>query len=203
MTTLANRFRKFLPVIVDVETGGLNPAKSALLELAAVTLKMDEEGQLALDQTHHYHVLPFEGAHLDPACLAFNKIDPYHPFRFAMPENEVLTSLFKAIKKECKQKKCTRAVVVGHNAWFDLHFLNAASQRCQQKSVFHQFTSLDTATLGALAFGQTVLSKALAAAGIEFNTEEAHSALYDAEQTAKLFCHIVNLWKFEFKNNLD
>lgn len=196
MINLASRFRGFLPVVIDVETGGINPATDALLELAAITLKMNDEGNLVPDQTYHYHILPFKNANLDPEALAFNKIKVDHPLRFAIEELEALTDLFDKIKKECENKKCSRAVVVGHNAWFDLHFLNAASKRCQFKSTpFHRFTSFDTATLSALIFGQTVLSKALELANIEFKSHEAHSALYDAKATAELFCKIVQMWK--------
>lgn len=196
MSDLASRFRGFLPVVIDVESGGINPQTDALLELAAITLKMEDNGKLVPDQTYHYHILPFENANLDPEALAFNKIDPLHPLRFAIEEKEAITDLFTHIQQECKEKKCTRAVVVGHNAWFDLHFLNAATQRAQCKSSpFHRFTSFDTATLAALVYKQTVLSKALEAAHIEFKSHEAHSALYDAQATATLFCKIVDMWK--------
>lgn len=184
-----------MPVVLDVESGGVHPTTDALLELAAITLKMDDTGQLVPDKTYHYHILPFEQARLDPAALAFNKIDPLYPLRFAIEEKEALSDLFTHIRRECNEKKCTRAVVVGHNAWFDLHFLNAAIDRVKIKnSPFHRFTSFDTATLAALVYGQTVLSKALAAAQIEFKSTEAHSALYDAQATALLFCKIVERW---------
>lgn len=193
---IASRFRGFLPVVIDVESGGLNPSTDALLELAAITLKMDENGIIVPDQTYHYHFIPFENAVLDPEALAFNKIDPHHPLRFAVEEKEALTDLFSHIQRECKEKKCQRAVVVGHNAWFDLHFLNAAIARGKfTNSPFHRFTSFDTATLSALVYGQTVLSKALDEAKIPFNSDEAHSALYDAQATAELFCKIVETWR--------
>lgn len=193
---ISKRFRGYLPVVIDVETGGVNPLKDALLELAAVTIRMDENGLVHPDKSFHYHVAPFENAHLDPASLAFNKIDPFHPFRFAVSEQDMLSDLFQHIQSLCDSTNCQRAVLVGHNAWFDQHFLNAAVRRCKiSKNPFHRFTSLDTATLSALAFGQTVLSKALKAAGIPFDSEKAHSALYDAECTAALFCQIVNSWK--------
>jgi len=192
---ISQRFRGFLPIIIDVETGGIDPRKDALLELAAVSIKMDEQGLIHPDAEYHYHILPFEGSNLDPESLAFNKIDPHHPFRFAVPESEALHDLFSKIKKECKQKDCRRAVIVGHNAWFDQHFVNCAATRCKiTKMPFHRFTSFDTATLSGLAYGQTVLSKALSAANIPFDTEQAHSALYDAQCTAQLFCAIVNQW---------
>lgn len=195
---LAKRFREFLPVVVDVETGGINPQTDALLELAAVSIKMDNVGKIHPDKTYHYHVLPFKGSVLDPVALALNKIDPFHPFRFAITEDEALSDLFRNVSKECINKRCQRAVLVGHNAWFDLAFLNAAKERCEiKKSPFHRFTSLDTATLGALVYGQTVLAKALKKAKIGYSKKSAHSALYDTECTAELFCKIVNEWEFK------
>lgn len=43
---MARRFRGFLPVVIDVECGGFNSATDALLEIAAVTIGMDEQGLL-------------------------------------------------------------------------------------------------------------------------------------------------------------
>lgn len=192
---LNQRFRQFLPIVIDVETGGINAQTDALLELAAITLRLDEAGKFRTDQSCHLHILPFEGANLDPEALAFNKIDPYHPFREAMEEKEALTELFQFTKKALKHTDCQRAVLVGHNAWFDLLFLNNAVQRTGLKSPFHRFTSFDTATLAAAHYGQTVLAKACKAANIPFNTNDAHSALYDTEKTAALFCKILNTWQ--------
>src|SRR5690606_4949068 len=91
---------------------------------------------------------------------------------------------------------CNRAVLVGHNAFFDHQFLYAAATRAQiKRNPFHPFSCFDTATLGGVALGQTVLARACHAAGISLCQKEAHSALYDAEKTADLFCHIVNRWK--------
>ena len=194
MSTIANRFRKFLPIVIDVETAGLNPAKDALLELACVFLKM-EDGILVPDKTAHHHILPFKGANLDQASLEFNNIDPFHPFRFAIDEREALEELFSVIKKEVKLAKCQRGVLVGHNAWFDLAFINAAAKRTNLKSPLHGFTSFDTATLGAAIYGHTVLAQLLFTAKIPFDPEKAHSALYDAQVTAKLFCKIINQLK--------
>ena len=195
-TPLGSRFRGFLPVIIDVECGGIDPLHDALLEVGAVSIRMDDNGLIHPDREYHYHIEPFEGARLNPESLAFNKIDPYHPFRFAVPEKQAFEEFFKAIKKESKEKGCSRAVIVGHNAWFDQHFVNAVINRNPSlKNPFHRFTSFDTATMGALAYGQSVLSKALQAAGIPFDAQEAHSAVYDARATALLFCKIVNRWK--------
>jgi|TARA_B110000879_G_scaffold28067_2_gene38244 ribonuclease T len=191
-----DRFRGFLPVIIDVETGGFVAGTDALLEVGATTVRMDEDGQLAVHRTYNYHIQPFEGANIEQAALDFTGIDPYHPFREAVTEEEALGELFNVVRKEIRDRQCTRAILVGHNAHFDAGFITAAAERCGiKRNPFHPFSFFDTATLAGLAFGQTVLAKACAEAGIAFDNNEAHSAAYDAERTAELFCDIVNRWK--------
>jgi ribonuclease T len=195
-TAVNSRFRGFLPVVVDVETAGFNAKRDALLEIAAVILDMDNDGMWRRQSTHACHIIPFDGANLDKAALDFNGIDPYHPFRFAVSEQEALQKIFKPIRDAIKRHDCSRAVLVGHNPAFDLSFLNAAIERTGMKrSPFHPFSTFDTATLAGLAYGQTVLARAAHVAGIPFDHSQAHSAIYDAERTADLFCSIVNLWQ--------
>ncbi|MBR9908920.1 MAG: ribonuclease T [Gammaproteobacteria bacterium] len=193
---LAKRFRGFLPVIVDVETGGFNAHTDALLEVAAVTLRMDEQGLLHRHQTFDYHIEPFEGANIEQSALDFTGIDLEHPDRPAEPEMMALPELFRSVRKAVKEHGCTRAVMVAHNAHFDLGFINAAANRCDiKRNPFHPFSCFDTATLSGLAFGHTVLAKTCQLAGLEFSNSKAHSAAYDAEKTADLFCIIVNRWQ--------
>ncbi len=193
---MAQRFRGFLPVIVDVETGGFNAQTDALLEIAAVTIRMDQEGYLHRHETFSFHVEPFEGANIEQAALDFTGIDLDCPERMAEPELMVMTDLLSAVRRAVKENGCTRAVIVGHNAHFDLNFVNAVIERCNiKRSPFHPFSVFDTATLSGLAFGQTVLAKTCQVAGVEFSNSAAHSAAYDAEKTAELFCMIVNRWK--------
>src|SRR5574337_2155659 len=193
---MALRFRGFLPVVVDVETGGFNPKTDALLEIAISLIKINDDGVFYCDEPIGFHIEPFAGANLDEKALEFNKIKPFHPFRFAVPEKEALQSLFKAIRQEMKETRCHRAVLVGHNPWFDLSFLQATVKRCAiNNDPFHPFTTFDTATLSALAYGQTVLARALKMAAIEFDEKEAHSAVYDTAKTAELFCKILNSWR--------
>jgi ribonuclease T len=193
---LAQRFRGFLPVVVDVETGGFNASRDALLEIAAVTLRMDEHGLLQRHQTFDYLLDPFEGANVEQSALDFTGINLEDPERDALPELIAIPELFNSIRRAVKEHGCTRAVMVGHNAHFDLGFVNAVADRCDMKrNPFHPFSCFDTATLSGLAFGQTVLAKSCQVAGIEFSNSKAHSAAYDAEKTADLFCLIVNRWK--------
>lgn len=190
---MRERFRGFLPVVVDVETGGFNAATDALLEIAAVLLTIDGAGRIARSATYREHVRPFDGARLDPASLAVNGIDPWHPLRIASSEDEALGTIFGEVRRAVREHDCTRAILVGHNASFDLAFLNAAVVRAGiRRNPFHPFSCFDTATLAGVAYGQTVLSRAALAAGLEWDTAAAHSAAYDAERTADLFCIVCN-----------
>jgi ribonuclease T len=192
---MAERFRGFLPVIVDVETGGFDAEHDALLEIAAVTLGMDQDGFLP-HPVVSTHVEPFPGANIKPRALEITGIDPDNPLRGAMHERDALDHIFQAVRLATRHNECQRAILVGHNAAFDLGFLNAAVRRTGHKrNPFHPFSCFDTATLSGLAFGQTVLSKAVLASGHEFDAREAHSAVYDTERTALLFCRIVNRWR--------
>jgi ribonuclease T len=200
---MADRFRGFLPVVVDVETGGFEAATDALLEIAVVLLVLDSEGYLKRDETIRYHVKPFEGANMDPASLAINGIDPHHPLRPAIDERDALQRTFREVRRAVRESRCSRAILVGHNAHFDLGFLNQAVARSAiKRNPFHPFSCFDTATLCGVAFGQTVLARAVIAAGMEWDETQAHSASYDAEVTADLFCQIVNRYRDLFEASL-
>ena len=193
--TAARRFRGFLPVVVDVETAGFNPQTDALLEIAAVLVDVDPQGVWSRVATESFHVVPFAGANLDPEALEFTGIDPYHPFRLAVDERDALNGIFTRVGEFVAEQGCTRAIMVGHNTHFDLAFVKAAAQRAKIKNnPFHAFSTFDTASLAGLAYGQTVLSKAVQAAGLDWDSSRAHSAVYDAEVTAELFCTILNRW---------
>ena len=195
---VATRFRGFYPVVVDVETAGFNPVKDALLEVAVVFLYIDADRLWRPLDTIAKHIQPFPGANLEPSALEFTGIDPDHPFRkeIAVAEQDALRDIFQATKRMTRQYGCSRAILVGHNPAFDLSFINAAAERTSlnKRNPFHPFSTFDTATLGGLTYGQTVLSRAVQAAGLDWEEEEAHSAQYDAERTAELFCNIVNQW---------
>ena len=194
--TMRDRFRRFLPVVVDIETGGFHCQTDAILEIAMALLRMSEDGQLEIAETHSRNVEPFEGANLDPSALEFTGIDPENPLRGAVPEDIALGELFGVVRQAVKSNHCNRAILVGHNAHFDAGFLNAATERLGLKrNPFHPFSHFDTATLAGLAVGHTVLARACGLADIPFDNNEAHSAEYDANKTAELFCLIVNRWR--------
>lgn len=199
---MANRFRGFLPVVVDVETGGFNCKTDALLEIAAVLLAANGDGTLMRAETIRYHVKPFEGANLEPASLAVNGIDPDHPLRPAIAEKDALQNIFREVRRAVRDAGCSRAILVGHNASFDLGFVNEAVLRTEiKRNPFHPFSSFDTVTLSGVAYGQTVLARAAKAAGLPWDEKFAHSAAYDAEITADVFCDIVNRFQPIFDRN--
>jgi ribonuclease T len=192
---IVNRFRGYLPVVVDIETGGFVAETDALLEIAACIIEMDDQGRLRPGELVSTHVTPFPGANIEPISLELTGIDPEHPFRGAIEEKQALQKICLPVRKALRQTGCQRAILVGHNPAFDLSFLGAAIKRTSfKRSPFHPFSTFDTATLGGLAYGQTVLARAVKASGAQWDQKEAHSAIYDTQQTAGLFCRIVNLW---------
>ena len=192
---MSERFRGYLPVVVDVETGGFDWNRHALLEIAVQPVDLDEDGRLVPGDIASAHLIPAPGTEIDPKSLQITGIDLDHPFRLAKPEKDALDHVFAAVRAAVRKHECQRAILVGHNAHFDLNFLNAAVTRTQHKrNPFHPFSVFDTVTLAGVAYGQTVLARAVMAAGLAWNGEEAHSAVYDTERTAELFCKIVNGW---------
>ena len=190
---MSKRFRGFLPVVVDVETGGFNDRTDALLEVAAVLVEIQGDGSLLPGERFHCHVEPFPGANMDPASLEITGIDPNNPLRGAIPERQALMDMFKSIRQAVRDNDCNRAILVGHNAFFDLSFINAAVARTGiKRNPFHPFSSFDTATLAGVLVGQTVLSRAVEAVGLRYDAGQAHGAVYDADITAQLFCELVN-----------
>lgn len=201
ITPMNLRFRGFLPIVVDVETGGFNARTDALLEIAASIISMDEHGNLVPEPIVSTHVIPFEGANLDPKSMEVNGIDPYHPLRAARKEQDALGYIFSPIRRAVKEAECTRAILVGHNAFFDLSFINACVERNKiKRNPFHPFSNFDTVTLCGLAYGQTVLARASKAADMPWSQADAHSAVYDTQMTAELFCKIINRWEQLHRN---
>ena len=192
---MSARFRGYLPVVVDVETGGFDWNRHALLEIAVLPIDLDDQGRYVPGDGASAHLVPAPGTEIDPKSLQVTGIDLDHPFRFAKPEREALEHVFAAVRTAVKKHGCQRAILVGHNAHFDLNFVNAAVARSGHKrNPFHPFSVFDTVTMAGLAYGQTVLARAVQAAGLDWNSEDAHSAVYDTERTAQLFCAIANAW---------
>jgi len=198
---LNDRFRGYLPVVVDLETGGFDNQLNPLLEVACTLLKWVDD-EIGIQSHHAWPVEPFANSIVDPASLRVTGIDLEDPNRGALDEKLVLQEFFNQIRRAMKENGCHRAIMVAHNAAFDLGFLNSACARIGMKrNPFHPFTTLDTAALAAVFYGHTVLSEACSRAGISFDNSRAHNAAYDSDRTAHLFCQMVNAWPLTPLNN--
>ena len=191
---IKERFRKYLPVVVDRETGGFDSKTNAILEIAATLVaENNDTGLLEVGETYRYHIEPYEGLVVEAESLEFTKINLDHPLRNAISEKDALDDLFKIINKHRTENGCSRAILVGHNAHFDHAFLTESIKRNNiKKSPFHPFSVLDTVTLGALHTKQTVLARICDVLDVEYDSKLAHSAAYDSDVTAKVFCKIIN-----------
>ena len=189
---LKDRFRKFLPVVVDLETGGFDATKNAILEIA-IQLIDEEDSKLVLGDSLRHHINPYEGLDVDKESLEFLKLDLNHPLRVGVDEKFALKEIFALINKQRTKYDCSRAILVGHNAFFDHSFLlEACIRNGIKKSPFHPFSLIDTVSLGVLATKQTVLARVCKELDIPYDNDEAHSAAYDAMVTAEVFCKIIN-----------
>ena len=189
---LKNRFRKYLPVVVDIETGGFDPELNAILEIA-ITLIEEQDNKFVVGETYRHHINPFQNSIIEKESLDFTKIKLDHPLRKAIDEKDAIKDIFKIINKIKNKYECSRAILVGHNAHFDMSFLDAAIKRNNiKKTPFHKFSVIDTVSLGVLATGQTVLARICDQLGIDYDNDQAHSAAYDTLVTAKVFCAIFN-----------
>ena len=189
---MRSRFRGYLPVVVDLETGGFDNGIHAVLEIAAATLDFADD-RLVVGGRHRWAVTPHPDTAVEEASLKVTGIDLDDPGRGAISELAAVRALFRLVRTEVKRQGCQRAIVTAHNAHFDHGFIHAAAKRNGVKrSPFHPFSVLDTVALAAVHYGHTVLSETCGRAGIGFDAEQAHSAAYDAEVTAELFCAVVN-----------
>ncbi len=190
------RFRGFLPVVIDVETGGVNPTQHALLELSLVLLEWEAD-QLKLASVHAWEITPHPATIVTEESIKFTQINPNDTARHSVAEEHAIRESFRLVRRAVKEAKCQRALLTGHNAHFDHQFVfNAARRNKVGRNPFHPFTVLDTASLSALALGHTVLSEAVKRLGMNFDENAAHTARYDAQMTASVLCEIVNRFAY-------
>lgn len=185
--------------MIDLETGGFECKKHAVLEIAIVLLDW-KDNQIIPGVTHQWNIEPEAHLVVEAASLAVTGIDLSDPNRNAIQENQAVRECFKIIRRAVKSANCNRAILTAHNAHFDHGFVMEATERNEiKRNPFHPFSVIDTASLSALTLGHTVLSEACLRAGVNFENEKAHSAVHDAEATADLFCRIVNSWRLDHK----
>ena len=187
---MQNRFRGFMPVVIDVECGGFIPYRCTVGNCRSV-VGDSGDGSLAAWGNWRYHVQPFPAPTSNGVtrCDGLSILFTRYAQRF---QRRSAHAIVQEISQAMKDNDCTRAILVGHNACFDLNFLNAAVARTEiKRNPFHPFSSFDTATLAGVAFGQTGYRsrfKRPESLGIRTNAFGA----YDAQQTADCFARSAN-----------
>lgn len=188
---MRKKLGNYWPVVIDLETSGVVSDKNAILEVAAIPLEFNS-GSWGYSEIWHEHIIPFEGAEFSPEAMAVHGIDADHPFRMAISEAAWLTNWQNQLAEVAGKNKCQRCMLAGHNAHFDLNFVMAAVSRCSINIPLHKFTCFDTATMGAYMCNETVLPRILRKSGIKYNSDSAHSAVYDTKVTADLIIKWLN-----------
>ena len=95
---MVDRFRGYLPVVIDFETGGFDPVANPILEMAAVEVRFENQ-RLTPGERWASAVHPFPGGVLEPAALKVTGIDPADPDRTALNEAEALRQMFAAVRR--------------------------------------------------------------------------------------------------------
>ena len=121
MSEMSARFRGFLPVVIDLETGGFDKDVHAVLQIAAVSLGRSD-GWLDIEEIQSWNVIPHPGTRVEDASLKITGIDLADPDRDALSEEEAVRALFRFVRREVRRNGCERAVLTAHNAHFDHGF---------------------------------------------------------------------------------
>ena len=90
---LSERFRGYLPVVLDLETGGFDHQVNPILELACCFVQMQDD-RLSIKGQESWNVQPVDGMVVEPASLKVTGIDLDDPHRDAMDEASVLKDFF-------------------------------------------------------------------------------------------------------------
>lgn len=181
-------------IVLDTETGGLDPFANPMTQFACVildgtTLKEKDRWESYIKP---YDDLTIEQAALDKTMVTWSDI------RSGI-KLDLWASTFIAFCEQHRQKARTkeqgRLILVGHNVTFDRDFLNvgimlAGHDTTIEEWVFPNF--IDTLALAKLTWGvgkerteKLTLTDCCARAGIKIT--DAHGAMNDVEATADLF----------------
>lgn len=183
---LKKHCRGFIPIAIDLETSGSDPNKHGILEIAAIFPSFSEEG-IQIHEVFHRHVYLEDGDLIDPAATLIHRIPIEHPFRYAISVEQMLQEFSEMVRMHCDRWCARRGIMVGHNPAFDMSFLNKACEKYGIDMNLHLYTFIDTASMGLMRHRETVLAKLCYREGLGFSQNDAHSALYDAHMTARLF----------------
>ncbi len=199
----SRRFRGFLPVVIDVETGGFHlAAPTRCWRSPPSSSRWTTPAGCAAARRMRFTCKPFEGARLDPVSLEVNGIDPWHPLRPAIDEADALQRLFReirtAIRAHALPARHSRRATTRPSIWASS--TRRSSAPASSAIRFIRSRASTPRRSAASALGQTVLRARRAAGGHRMGSAAARTrAAYDAERTADLFCHICNLHARELR----
>lgn len=158
-------------IVVDVETGGLDPKVNSLLSIGAVDMLSGETyyGTCRSEKKCDERALHINGINLDK----WNNEPTVY---------QAVSRFYNWIELSCKSNK----VLAGMNPRFDFDFLNQAFMECNIRNPF-QFRTVDLHTIAYTKFGESLsLNKICVKLGMG-KEPDPHNALTGAEYEAKAF----------------
>jgi DNA polymerase III epsilon subunit family exonuclease len=161
-------------VVFDLETTGLRPGVARPCEVGAVRVQGLELGE-------RFQSLANPGARLQPAVAALTGLRDEH-LRRAPPVAAVVRS-FLAFAGD--------AVLVAHNARFDLAFLDCETMRLSGRRV--AATVVDTVGLARRLLERHIVNLAALSYFFATDAQPCHRALPDAEATAEILVQLIGL----------
>jgi len=180
-------------LLLDTETGGLDPERFSLL---SVGLVLWEEGQLGAQD--EFSVAEPE-IRYEPEAMAVNRIDVSILGATGLPPTQAVARLEHFLDSHFSRSPGDRILVAGHNVGFDVAFLRRLyrlagrpgmtifSHRVLDTSVILQFLAL----AGRLPATVTSSSGAFSYFGIDLPPGKRHTALADARATGELLTKLV------------
>ncbi len=103
---MSRRFRGFLPVVIDVETGGFNSRTDALLEIAAVFIDIDASGTLSRGCHPQLPCAAVSGCATGPGLAERHRHRSLSSVAAALPEREAIQRIFREVRHQLKAYDC-------------------------------------------------------------------------------------------------
>jgi len=163
-------------VVFDIETTGFSPVNNRIIEIGAVKVKGGEIADKFSAFVNPDVPIPFEIEKLTGINDSMVKDAPY--IEQVLPE-------FLSF--------CEGAVLVAHNAGFDMSFIKENALR---QGIFRKFTCVDTLGIARILLphqGKHTLDAVAKAMGVSL--ENHHRAVDDAQATAEIFVKFIPLLK--------
>jgi len=174
----------------DTETTGLDPKKSALIQISGIIEKDGVEVE-----RFDFKVRPFKNDTIQPAALAVNghKIEEIMQYPLPKVVYNKLEALFqKHIDRFAKGTDKNKVQMCAYNAQFDAGVLRAFYAKCEDKWFGARFFNVawDSMSIAAaFVFGPAGVRKlknqklatVAEAIGIEVKEDKLHDSMYDVE----------------------